>query len=184
MTEEEKWEAVLACDASYNNKFFYGVKTTGIFCRPSCKSKNPKRENIIFFTAEEQARKSGFRPCKRCRPDLLEFRPHRENAEKIRLTYDRYFGDHVQLKKELEKLCLGRNQIIQLFQHHYKKTPVKYLKELRIANAKILLSDTQNTILQVALQSGFNSISTFYAQFDRLVGISPNAYRKKFSVRR
>uniref|UniRef100_UPI000ACCA6A4 Ada metal-binding domain-containing protein n=1 Tax=Clostridium sp. NkU-1 TaxID=1095009 RepID=UPI000ACCA6A4 len=49
LTEEEKWKAALECNASYDGRFYYGVKTTGIFCRPSCKSKSPKRENVEFF---------------------------------------------------------------------------------------------------------------------------------------
>lgn len=179
MTEEEKWKAVLSCDTTYDGQFFYGVKTTGIFCRPSCKSKDPKQKNIVFFDTEEQARENGFRPCKRCRPDVLEYEPQKEKAEKIKLIYDRYFSDHNQLQEELKKLTLSRNRIIQLFQSQYEKTPVEYLNELRIMSAKQLLRQTQDTILQIALQSGFESLSTFYAQFRRLTGISPNAYRKR-----
>ncbi len=183
MTEEEKWKAVLSCDTAYDGQFFYGVKTTGIFCRPSCKSKSPKRKNVEFFDTEEQARRRGLRPCKRCRPDLLEFQPQKENAEKIRLTYDRYFSDHNRLKEELKRLCLSRNRINQLFQSQYEKTPVEYLNELRIVSAKELLVNTQDTILQIALQSGFESLSTFYTQFRRLTGSSPNVYRKNVACK-
>lgn len=63
LTGEEKWKAALACDEAYDGRFYYGVKTTGIFCRPSCKFKSPKRENIEFFDTAEQARESGLRPC-------------------------------------------------------------------------------------------------------------------------
>lgn len=61
---EEQWQAILQNDAAYNEKFFYAVKTTGIFCRPSCKSKAPNRENTRIFQNAEQALESGFRPCK------------------------------------------------------------------------------------------------------------------------
>ncbi|WP_432748185.1 bifunctional transcriptional activator/DNA repair enzyme AdaA [Pectinatus frisingensis] len=183
MTEEERWKAVLSCDTTYDGQFFYGVKTTRIFCRPSCKSKNPKRENVIFFDTKEQVERSGFRPCKRCRPDLSEFQPQKESAERIKFTYNRYFSDHNQLKEELKKLGFNRNRIIQLFQNQYGKTPVEYLNELRITSAKKLLVDTQDTILQIALQSGFESLSVFYMQFRRLMGISPNLYRKQASVK-
>lgn len=71
------WQAVLHNDASYDGIFFYGVRTTGIYCRPSCKSKLPKRENVCFFTSSEQARKEGFRPCKRCHSDLIDYQPMR-----------------------------------------------------------------------------------------------------------
>jgi len=181
LTEEEKWKAALECDASYDGRFYYGVKTTGIFCRPSCKSKSPKRENVEFFDTAEQARESGLRPCKRCRPDLLEFYPQRENAEKIKEVYDLYFSDHDRLKEELSKLGLSRNRILQLFQNQYEKTPAEYLNALRVASAKKLLADTSDNILPIALQSGFESLSAFYTQFRRVTGLSPNEYRESLT---
>jgi len=181
LTEEEKWKAALECDASYDGSFYYGVKTTGIFCRPSCKSKSPKRENVEFFDTAEQARESGLRPCKRCRPDLLEFYPQRENAEKIKDVYDLYFSDHDRLKEELSKLGLSRSRILQLFQNQYEKTPAEYLNALRVASAKKLLADTSDNILPIALQSGFESLSAFYTQFRRVTGLSPNEYRESLT---
>ncbi len=178
MTEEDKWKASLSCDADYDGQFFYGVKTTGIFCRPSCKSKSPKRENVIFFDTSEQARNYGLRPCKRCRPDLLEFHPQKENAERIRSAYQQFFSDHNRLKEELKKLGLSRNRMTQLFQLQYEKTPAEYLNELRISRAKEQLASTQDSILQIALQSGFESLSAFYTQFRKEAGVSPNEYRE------
>ncbi|WP_242964867.1 bifunctional transcriptional activator/DNA repair enzyme AdaA [Scatolibacter rhodanostii] len=177
MTEEEKWKASLSCDATYDGKFFYGVKTTGIFCRPSCKSKSPKRENIVFFDTAEEARQFGLRPCKRCRPDLLEFQPQKEAAENIKSTYDQFFADHIRLKEELKKLGLNRNRVAQLFQLQYDKVPTEYLNELRISRAKELLMSTKDNVLQIALQSGFESLSTFYNHFKKTAGVSPKEYR-------
>lgn len=181
LTEEEKWKAALECDASYDGRFYYGVKTTGIFCRPSCKSKSPKRENVEFFDTAEQARESGLRPCKRCRPDLLEFYPQRDNAEKIKDVYDLYFSDHDRLREELSKLGLSRNRILQLFQNQYEKTPAEYLNGLRVANAKKLLANTSDNILPIALQSGFESLSAFYTHFRRITGVSPKEYRENLT---
>lgn len=181
LTEEEKWQASLSCDLGYDGRFFYGVKTTGIFCRPSCKSKSPKRENVAFFDTAEQALESGLRPCKRCRPDLLEFQPLQEAAEKIKAVCDSHFPDHTRLKEELAKLGLSRNRMIQLFQARYGKTPSEYLNRLRIDSTKVLLADTQNNILQIALQSGFKSLSTFYTQFRKVTGVSPKEYRENIA---
>lgn len=66
------WKAVSSCDNSYDGIFFYAVKTTRIFCRPSCKSRTPLPENVVYFPVFSMAMEKGFRPCKRCRPDLLE----------------------------------------------------------------------------------------------------------------
>jgi AraC family transcriptional regulator of adaptative response / methylphosphotriester-DNA alkyltransferase methyltransferase len=177
LTEEEKWKASLDCDPAYDGRFFYGVKTTGIFCRPSCKSKSPKRENVTFFDTAKQARETGLRPCKRCRPDLLEFQPMKETAEKIKAVCAQNFPEDGTLKKELAKLGLSRNRLTQVFQAQYGKTPAEYVNQLRIDSAKSLLADTKNNILQGALQSGFESLSSFYAQFRKLTGVSPMKYR-------
>jgi AraC family transcriptional regulator, regulatory protein of adaptative response / methylphosphotriester-DNA alkyltransferase methyltransferase len=75
LTENEKWEAVIKCDKTYDGQFFYGVKTTGIFCKPSCSSKTPLRKNCEFFDEIDKAYTSGLRPCKRCRPDLSDYKP-------------------------------------------------------------------------------------------------------------
>lgn len=75
MTSEEKWNCVIKNDISSDGKFFYAVKTTKIFCKPSCKSKTPLRNNVTFFNTKQQAINAGYRPCKRCRPDLLQFNP-------------------------------------------------------------------------------------------------------------
>jgi AraC family transcriptional regulator of adaptative response / methylphosphotriester-DNA alkyltransferase methyltransferase len=178
MTEEEKWKVSLCCDVNYDGKFFYGVKTTGIFCRPSCKSKNPKRENVIFFDTAQEAQNYGLRPCKRCRPDLVDFQPQKEAAENIETIYRQFFKDHDHLKEELKKLGISRNRMSQLFQFRYGKTPVEYLNELRISHAKELLKSTQENILQISLESGFESLSTFYTQFRKAEGDSPNAFRQ------
>ncbi|HHY25804.1 MAG TPA: methylphosphotriester-DNA--protein-cysteine methyltransferase family protein [Desulfitobacterium dehalogenans] len=177
LSEEERWKAVLDCDPIYDGKFFYGVKTTGIFCRPSCKSKSPKRKNVVFFDTAAGARALGLRPCKRCRPDLAEFQPQKELAEKIKGVYDLYYSDHSRVREELKKLGVSRNRMSQVFYTHYGKIPGEYLNTLRIASAQKLLTHTQGSTLQIALQSGFESLSTFYTQFQRLTGVSPKEYR-------
>ena len=65
---DEIWQAILSNDSAYNDQFYYAVKSTGIFCRPSCKSKPPKKENVRLFRTAEQAQSAQFRPCKRCKP--------------------------------------------------------------------------------------------------------------------
>lgn len=73
LSEEEKWKTLIDCNFKYDGRFSYVVRTTGIFCLPSYKSKSPKRENVVFFDKLEQVKERGLRHCKRCRPDLLEY---------------------------------------------------------------------------------------------------------------
>src|SRR5438477_405356 len=68
LNQEQCWEAVVAHDGAQDGRFFYSVKTTGVYCRPGCASRQPKRENVAFYETADQAEASGFRPCKRCRP--------------------------------------------------------------------------------------------------------------------
>ncbi|MFT9494790.1 Ada metal-binding domain-containing protein [Anaerosolibacter sp.] len=86
MQNEEKWNAVMNNNEHYDGLFFYAVKTTKIFCRPSCKAKVPLRKNTLFFSSADEALKEGFRPCKMCRPDINNpvFDPNKELIKKVK----------------------------------------------------------------------------------------------------
>src|SRR6185437_5806868 len=68
-SEDSRWRALCARDAAADGAFFYGVRTTGVYCRPSCGARRPNRENVSFYESREAAQRAGFRPCRRCRPD-------------------------------------------------------------------------------------------------------------------
>lgn len=178
LTEAEKWKAVISSDSAYDGVFYYGVKTTGILCRPSCKSKVPKRDNVMFFNSLEEACAYGLRPCKRCRPELIEFKPMLELLAKAKQIYDTNYSDSEKLSKEINKLGISQNHLIHLFREQYRLTPVGYVNKLRIEKAKELLLGNEHNILNIALQCGFGSLSTFYELFKKQVGATPRAYRK------
>lgn len=179
ITDSEKWSAVVNCDSTYDGKFFYGVKTTGVFCRPSCKSKEPLRENVVFFNNANEAVKNGMRPCKRCRPDLLEYKPMFEITEKAKNIYNRYFNEKEKLNCEIKKLGLSQNRLISLFKNQYGITPVEYCNRLKADKASELLMSTNKTILDISSESGFGSASSFYAAFKRYYEVSPKEYRRQ-----
>ncbi|MGE5675577.1 MAG: Ada metal-binding domain-containing protein, partial [Mycobacterium leprae] len=87
--QEEEWRAITQCDPAYDGQFYYAVKTTGIFCRPSCKSRVPNRGNVIVFHSAHAAVEAGFRACKRCRPDQC----HGPAAELVQRALD-YMAVH------------------------------------------------------------------------------------------
>lgn len=178
LTNQEKWNAVIHNDSSFDGMFFYGVKTTGVFCRPSCKSKEPLKANVVFFDTIAQAYAHQLRPCKRCRPDLLEFRPMLDLLEKAKHIFDTYFSDRQKLAIEIKKLSVSQNYFIQLFRKQFAMTPVEYVNKLRVEKAMQLLINTDITILNIALLSGFCSLSTFYYFFKKQVGLTPKEYRK------
>ena len=175
MTEQEMWEAVQHSDASYDGLFFYAVKTTGIFCRPSCKSKPPKRENLCYFASGEEARIAGFRPCKRCRSDLLAYQPMREIAEEIKARLDKSVS--------LDDVGLTSRRITDIFKQEYGVTPKEYADSRRLHAAEKLLATTQNLVIDVAYQAGFSSLTTFNRFFKQRTGQTPTAYRKEHQAK-
>ena len=72
LTDEDRWQAVLARDPRADNQFVFAVQTTGIYCRPSCRARHALRKNVCFYPDAHQAAQAGFRPCKRCRPDQVD----------------------------------------------------------------------------------------------------------------
>ena len=178
LTDDEKWNAVVQCDSTYVCVFWYGVKTTGIFCRPSCKSKVPLRHNVEFFNEIQHACESGLRPCKRCRPDLVEFNPVLDVTEKVKFILDTWYDDRLQLAARLKELGISRNHLISLFRKQYQATPVEYCNKLRIEKAAQLIKESDGTILSIALLCGFGSLSTFYQFFKKHIGLTPQEYRK------
>lgn len=178
LTDFEKWEAVLQCDKEFDGKFLYGVITTGIFCKPSCMSKAPLKKNIIFFENDKQAEEFGLRPCKRCRPDLLTYKPIQKLLNEVKEIYDEYYYDQVGLASEIKKITVSQNHIIRLFHKNFGMTPTEYVNKLRIKKALSLLSDTDMNILDISISSGFGSLSNFYSSFRRQMKTTPSTYRK------
>ena len=179
LTDDQKWEAVLQNNASFDGKFYLGVKTTKIFCRPSCRAKRPKRENTLFFDTAQQAMDYGLRPCKLCRPDLLLYEPRRELAEGAKKLYDRFFAQKELLKKVCRGLGASQAQVARVFKEFYGQTPLEYLTALRIASAKEAL-EKGTSVLETALCCGFSSLSAFYRQFRLHCGMAPGEYQRQF----
>ncbi len=179
MTQEKMWKAVSENDASYDGIFFYAVKSTGIYCRPSCKSKMPKRENVCFFDTAQQARAAGFRPCKRCRSDLSDYQPIKEIAEKAKRLLDDSFRKRCELNQELQHLGVSQRRMVEIFKEEYGVTLSEYVSNLRLAEIKRLLSDTDDEIINIAYSVGFGGLSSFYRFFKNGTGLSPAAYRKE-----
>ena len=179
MTLDEMWRAVCENDAAFDGIFFYAVNSTGIFCRPSCKSKVPKRENVCFFESSEQARAAGFRPCKRCRSDLADYQPMHELAEKARTLIETSFSNGKDCAVGLGQLGVSRHRLAEIFLAVHGVTPSEYAAKLRLKKAKQLLLDTDTPIVEIAYATGFSGLSSFYRFFKDRTGFSPAAFRKE-----
>ena len=179
MTQEEMWKAVTQNDAACDGVFFYAVGSTGIYCRPSCKSKLPKRENVRFFDTAQEAQAAGFHPCKRCRSDLAAYEPARETAQKAKRLLDELFCTQCNLNAELRHLGLSPRRMAEIFREEYGVTPSEYANNLRLDEAKRLLVQSDDRIIDIAYAIGFGGLSSFYRFFKNGTGLSPAAYRKE-----
>ena len=180
MNDEEMWRAVRNRDASCDGQFFYGVKTTGIYCRPSCKSKLPQRDHVVFFRTREEAEKAGFRPCKRCRPDLLQYDPALELSQRTKELLERHYNDRAMLERDMKETGVSRKHLTQVFKQQYDITPSKYLIQVRIGAARKMLEDGSE-IVDAAGMAGYENLSEFYDHFRRLIGMTPARYRQIFA---
>jgi len=179
MQPDTMWDAVIACRAEYDGIFFYGVKTTGIFCRPSCKSKTPRRENVDFFGSAREAMERGFRPCKRCRPDLLEAThdPNERTVREIRELLEREYHGSWTLDRLARHAGISAFHLQRVFKKYTGLSPKQYLNRIRVEEAKRLLADSGRKITDICYTVGFSRPDPFYQAFRRFTGLSPRAYR-------
>ncbi len=174
---EEQWRAVRDNDSSYDGRFFYAVKTTGIFCRPSCKSRVPNRENIGWFHSSQEALAAQYRPCKRCRPTLERW-PDEEWVAAIARYAEQYYRAPLSLE-ELAQLSHGTPyHLHRTFKRIKGVTPLDYIHSLRINEAKSLLARSPLSIAEVGRAVGMTNTSYFITLFKKKTGHTPNAYRQ------
>lgn len=173
------WQAVVSCDQEYDGVFFYAVNTTGIFCRPSCKSKAPNTENLSFFPNALEALKAGYRPCKRCRPDLKckTYDPFQSMIEDTFQVIENHFSQTLLLDEIATMVGVSRFHLNRLFKDQTGYTPRVYLEKVRIHKAKELLLTTTLNSTEVGYQIGYKSISSFYNAFKRNTGLSPRQFQ-------
>ena len=178
-SEDKMWKATVDCDTKYDNKFYYAVKTVGVYCKPSCKSRTPLRKNVVFFETATDAETAGFRACKRCRPDLSEYEPIIKLAEQTKDLIDNHFNERKELAEKMKCLGVSSNHLAVLFKNQYSLSPNDYICSKRIERAKELLESTNIPIVDIAYEIGFSSVSAFYAFFKKNVGATPKEYRQK-----
>lgn len=173
---KERWQAIINNDSSFDDKFFYGVKTTGIFCRPSCKSRAPKFENVRIFLQAEQALSEHFRPCKRCKPSGLRL-PNETWVEQIAQYIDEHFDETLTLER-LAELCHGSPYHLQrTFKQIKGITPIQYIQQVRITHAIKFLTSTDLTINEISMLVGISNTTYFSTLFKKIISQTPSEYR-------
>jgi AraC family transcriptional regulator of adaptative response / DNA-3-methyladenine glycosylase II len=187
--------ALQARDGRFDGRFFTGVTSTGIYCRPVCKVRTPRRENCRFFALAAQAELAGFRPCLRCRPELA---PHggetegapwsvheasgilaREAARLLDASVSPWVASEQNSSADAvsQRLGISERHLRRIFAAHWGVSPLQYLQTRRLLAAKQLLTDTDLGVAQVAHLSGFASLRRFNAVFVAHYRLQPTALR-------
>lgn len=176
------YEALKSHDARFDGKFFVGVSSTGVYCRPTCHARLPKRQNCTFFDTAAQAEAAGFRPCLQCRPELAPgWAPvdaERSLAHKTaRLLRENCCGVG-DLESFAARLGYTGRHLRRVFSEEYGVSPAQYVKTCRLLLAKQLLTETRLPVAQVAAASGFGSLRRFNQVFRDSYGMVPSDVRR------
>lgn len=173
---DPRWAAVAARDRAADGTFFYSVKTTGVYCRPSCGSRTPRPENVAFHATAADAERAGFRPCKRCRPDRASTDGPRD-ALIAELCRHIERADHVPGLEELARLAgLSPFHLHRVFKAATGVTPRQYAAAHRGRRVRAAL-DERRTVTEAIYDAGYNSSGRFYDNAAGLLGMTPTRYR-------
>jgi AraC family transcriptional regulator of adaptative response/methylated-DNA-[protein]-cysteine methyltransferase len=176
-TTDQRWDALVARDQAAERAFFYGVKTTGVFCRPTCASRLPRRENVLFFETTQQAEQAGFRPCKRCRPTD----PPEDNLHEQTIIAACKTIEEAENRPSLEDLAAAAGLSPFYFQRLFKKivgvTPKQYFQEKRSSRVRENLREKER-VTDAIYESGYASNSQFYSQAAGALGMKPSEYKQ------
>jgi len=174
---DEMWARIMACDSSYDGLFYTAVKTTGIYCRPSCRSRKPKKVNVEFYLHVDDAETAGYRACKRCRPEN-EHSPNVGVVREVKEFLIRHHKQKLELKDIAQHVGLSAYHLDRLFKQETSVTPRVFLEKIRMDRAAHLLMHTGQSNLEICYEVGFLSPSSFYKTFRQAMGCSPSEYRK------
>ncbi len=169
--EGTMYDAFMRKDVSYEGIFFVGVRTTGIFCRPTCRARRPKREHIEFYPTAKDALLNGYRPCKLCKPlELLGSTPDfiQKLIEKVTAEPSRKITDY-----DLAKMKIEPSKVRRWFKANHGLTFQGYQRMLRINGALHQIKNGES-VTETAFENGYDSLSGFSDAFKKIVGTSPN----------
>jgi AraC family transcriptional regulator of adaptative response/methylated-DNA-[protein]-cysteine methyltransferase len=179
MTDAERaWTAVLARDGRYDGRFVYAVRTTGVYCRPSCGSRRPRRGNVLFFPEPSAAEAGGFRPCRRCRP--AGERADDPDARAVQRAC-RLLDDRLEAPPTLRGLgaAVGMSpwHLQRIFRRAVGLTPRAYVEAQRLARFRARLRAGE-TVSRAVYAAGYGSGRAVYEGGQSVLGMTPGAYRR------
>jgi len=179
---EACYRAIATRDARFDGRLFIAVTSTGIYCRPICPTRTPKRENLVFYPSAAAAQEAGFRPCLRCRPesapDIGVWRGTSNTVSRALALIEKGGLDGADVEALAERLGVGERQLRRLFRRHLGASPIAVAQTRRVLLAKHLIHETRLPMSEVALAAGFGSIRRFNETFQQLFGRPPSTLRR------
>jgi AraC family transcriptional regulator, regulatory protein of adaptative response / methylated-DNA-[protein]-cysteine methyltransferase len=176
-SDDDRWNAIVARDSAHDGEFVFAVSTTGVYCRPSCAARRPRRENVAFYSRPEQAEKAGFRACLRCRPRSISGNPQSDRAKEV----CRYIEQHLDEPVTLERLGKVFRQSPFHLQRRFKAalgiTPREYGDSCRLRLLKRNLQAGDN-VTRAMYDAGYGSSSRLYEKTASQLGMTPDKYRR------
>lgn len=183
---DQCFRALTTRDTRFDGRFFVGVGSTGIYCRPVCRARTPLRRNCRFFPSAAAAEHAGYRPCLRCRPELAPGQASVDaNGRLARAAAGRLEAapeEGESLARLAARLGVTDRHLRRVFVDEFGVAPVAYAQTQRLLLAKRLLTDTRLPIVEVALASGFSSLRRFNHLFRQRYRLTPSALRTQAPV--
>lgn len=178
LNPEECWDAMLRRDRTLDGRFYFGVVTTGVYCRPSCPARTPLRKNVRFYETPAQAEADGLRPCLRCRPlDASQAEAHAALVRELCGYIEQNLDGPLTLHELAEHVRLSPSYLQRLFLSIAGVSPRKYAESCRMRKLKSELR-TSPDVAQAIYGAGFGSSSRAYERSDTRLGMTPGEYRR------
>jgi AraC family transcriptional regulator of adaptative response/methylated-DNA-[protein]-cysteine methyltransferase len=174
--DDQRWQAVVRRDPAADGEFYYSVRTTGVYCRPSCAARLARRENVRFHATCAEAEQAGFRPCKRCRPDQAPLAERQAAAVAIACRAIEEAEQMPSLDDLAETAGMSRFHFHRVFKSLTGVTPKAYADAHRARRVRDELMQG-STVTAAIYGAGFNSNGRFYGTSSELLGMTPTAFR-------
>jgi AraC family transcriptional regulator of adaptative response / methylphosphotriester-DNA alkyltransferase methyltransferase len=172
------YRAFLRKDERLDGRVFIAVRTTGIYCMLSCRARTPRPENVTFYRSRAEVERDGFRPCRKCRPEVHGGRRALEQAT-LQGWLSRLAEEDSSVAEVAREHGTSPSGMYRKFRRTLGRSPREARGEVRLARACELLADRKKRILDVAFEAGFSSVATVYRWFQRSTGLTPTTYRRR-----
>ncbi|MBZ5516783.1 MAG: bifunctional DNA-binding transcriptional regulator/O6-methylguanine-DNA methyltransferase Ada [Acidobacteriia bacterium] len=172
------WRGVLARDRRLDGAFVFAVRSTGIYCRPSCPARRPTRRQVVFFPLPEAAERAGFRPCRRCRPEEAAARdPQADLVRRVCLWIETSGDAPVSLQDLAGEAGVSSSHLQRTFKRLMGISPREYAAARRLQGLKVRLREGQG-VTRALYEAGYGSSSRLYERSSAQLGMTPASYRK------